>query len=293
MVLQVLIGSLTVCVNSFFLYCAAEDEERTTSLQYHQVGLEKTVSGSLESRSTAIDDTYKTANAVFESYSSDHEKALSQTTVLSSGTAVDTNQLQGNGETEELILLVRSQNEEESSKSGTSQGPKVISSALPCGEISDTSYEDTVGKCQDTNTKVNKDSVSQTSLESERSGSDGSLTSQFSELKEFGGSSSDEPDEFLGGTCPQSELPNPVEGDIQAEFSSSSKFSHEIQIDILENIVEAAKDHKVMSCNIIVFWCIPYSQFSNIICGSHFSSLLKLFLYPHTLRLKIGRMYSF
>ncbi|XP_065861176.1 uncharacterized protein [Euphorbia lathyris] len=232
---------------------SAEDEELANSLRNHQVGLEKTISTSVESRSIANNDAYKTANAVFVSDS---------TTVFSSGTAVDSNQLQGNIESEELILLVRCPNKEDSSKSGSSQTPEVISSALPCEEIAgpertETNVPAIFGKCQDIDTRVEQDSTSQiisTSLELKRGDSDGSLTSDYADLKEFDGSSSDQLDEFLGGRSPQTELCsdgmnsqnsvveealNPVEGDL-----CSSNLSHDIKIDILEDIIEAAKNHK-------------------------------------------------
>ncbi|WCJ21499.1 hypothetical protein M5689_003646 [Euphorbia peplus] len=246
----------------------AVDEEEVNSSPHHQAGLENIVSTSVESRSTANDDADKTANAVFDSDSTDQEKMLSLTSVSSSGIAVDSNQLQrGNSESDELILLVRSPNQEDSSKAVRSQNLEVVSSVLPCEEIAgferiETNVPAKFGECQDINSRVEHDRTSQfipTNLEPQRGNSDGSLTSGYTEVKEFDGSSSDELDEFLGERSPQTELssdgmnsqdavfeeaPSVVECDLEEEFSCSSKFGPAIKVDILEDIIEAAKHHK-------------------------------------------------
>ncbi|XP_058008688.1 uncharacterized protein LOC110658749 isoform X2 [Hevea brasiliensis] len=162
----------------------------------------RTVTTSLESKSIAKEDACKTdlTSAIHHSGSTHQEKALNPPTLLSCGTNVDTNQfpgsstnqLQRNIESEELILLLRSQHQdnvpsdlniereesillmgsqhqEENVQSATSQTSKVTLSALSCDENMDFSQSCTesevpassLGKCQGINIKVGDEQTSQ------------------------------------------------------------------------------------------------------------------------------------
>ncbi|EEF29311.1 conserved hypothetical protein [Ricinus communis] len=119
---------------------------------------------SLESNSIDKACTCKTdlGSSGHPSGSTHQEKSENSTAPVSVDLNADTNQLEGCIESEELILLVRPQHQD-NVQSVTSQTSELVSSALPCEEITDsiqvcgtmeTKVPASLGKCQDDNITV-------------------------------------------------------------------------------------------------------------------------------------------